>query len=283
MKKLMFAAVVTAGFVANASSESQDEKASQVYEITMTAKTTVAKSGTVSTKKNPFVAQNGTIVYRNQGTQKWKGLLWGCDCNSIKGSWQVVSESAKSVSGCVIWNTKSYEILFLDDMKWRLLNAIGATGKNCEGCWTIGDSSDNSNAFMAFSGFGTLVVNYSSDLCESQSLNCTSYIKSMSGNMAGWMPAPSITTAGTPGTCTFCGGGNAGTADETNVATAWDFCPCEEFGDYAFTAVSGTWTLKYNSSMSKKLKNYSSITDVASMPSSVKAQVLTKIAETLGN
>ena len=73
-----------------------------------------------------------------------------------------------------------------------------------------------------------------------------------------------------------------------DAATAWDFCPCEEYADIGFTAVSGTWSIKYNSSASKKLSGKKdgasrTIVDVVSMPASVKLRVTKKLLETLGN
>ena len=57
-----------------------------------------------------------------------------------------------------------------------------------------------------------------------------------------------------------------------------------DIGDVDFTAVSGTWTLKYNAATSKKLTDKASIIDAgAKMPSSVKQQVEKKILETSAN
>ena len=278
MKKLMFTVLVLAG-IASAYAE---EKAAQVYDITVTVKTTAAKRGKLTPKQNPFVFETDNVVYRAQSTQKWKGLVWGCDCGSIAGKWQVIDETSGSVSGCVLWGGKD-DLLFLDDMNWRLLNAIDKKGDKCEGTWTIGELSEDSKAFLSFAGFGTLAIKYTSAPCEDPELNCTSYLKSMTGNVAGWMPAPAITTAGTPGTCIFCGESEAGEEGTTDYATAWDFCPCEEYADLETTAISGTWTMKYNAKLSQKLKNSAKITNVYKFPAKIEMYVEQKIDEIKGN
>ena len=275
MKKLIMMTTLAMATAQLCGVELSDKEA-QVYDIKVTIKTTVAKSGKLSPKKNPFVSDTDTVVYRSQGSQTWTGVIWGCDCETLLGAWKTIGGGSEVVAGVAIWNSKKpYNIVFLDDMKWRVLNAIEAAGGNVEVAWTIGDSSDASNAFLAFAGFGKLDVN--------TSLECRSIIKSLSGNVAGWMPAPKKVTPGNPGICTFCSGLVGETPDTEEFAVAWVFCPCETIGDTEFTAVSGTWTLKYNNSLSKKLTDQSSILDVyTKFPSNVKTAVASKIAEVSG-
>jgi len=270
-------AIASAAFAA----DEIDTRAAQVYDVTISIKTTAAAKGKVSAKKNPFIGDSSTtITYRKQATQKWIGLIWGCDCESIRGVWQ--SYTGGGVSGCVIWNSKSpYDILYIGDINWRLLNAIDANGNKCEGSWTIGDSGDESNAFLAFSGFGTLSLSAIIEDGVSQLVNCTSNIKSISGNVAGWMPAPSTIKKGKPSKCTFCGIVDPGEEDTEDLAEAWNFCECAaEIGDSEFTTVYGTWSIKYSNALSKKLISADSILDVyKKFPDNVKAAVSGKISE----
>lgn len=274
MKKMLMATAVACGMMGSVLAE---DKAAQVYDMTVTVKTTAAKSGTLSPKKNPFVYDTEKIVYRTQGTQKWKGLVWGCDCNALSGKWQVIDETSGSVAGCVIWNTKNNAIVYLDDLNWRLLNAIDQKGDKCEGAFTIGDMEAESTAFLTFGGFGTLALKYTAPECSEPEYTCASYLKTMSGNVAGWMPAPTLKSAGKPGQCIFCGESDPGEEGSEDAALAWDFCPCEEYADLELTAISGTWTLKYNATLSKKLKNNARITNVYKFPSVVGGQVEAKI------
>lgn len=259
-----------------------EDKAAQVYDVKVTLKTTRATRDSVSALKNAFISESDTIVFRTQGSQTWNGVIWGCSCDAILGKWMVINQSQGIVAGCVIWDTdKSHTIVFDENIHWRLLNAIDKDGTKCEGAWTIGDSSDNSNAFLAFAGFGTLSLSTQKSDGNLVVADCLSFVRTISGNVAGWMPAPFVTTEGKKGICTFC----YSEEDEQDVqdyATAWSFCSCAEFGDSGFTAVSGTWTIKYNASLSKKLRNSTSILDVyKKFPENVKAVVAEKISATL--
>lgn len=261
----------------------EDDKAAQVYDVKVIIKTTTAKKASISASKNAFVSENDTIIYRTQGSKTWNGVIWGCSCDAILGSWTVINQNLGIVAGCVIWDKKSPNtIIFDEDIHWRLLNAIDKTGTKCEGAWTIGDSSDDSNAFLSFAGFGTLSLSTEKSDGDLAIADCMSYVKTISGNVAGWMPAPYVTTPGKKGNCTFCSA-EEDEEDEKNYASAWDFCDCAEFGDVDFTAVSGTWSIKYNAQLSKKLRDSTSILDVyKKFPKSVEESVATKIAETLG-
>ena len=265
------------------SSTSDDTREAQVYNLTITVKTTKAERGKLK-KGHPFDASTDAVIYRKQASQKWAGLIWGCDCDSLAGKWKVVNEDAKFVSGCVIWKTtKPYDVIFLGDINWRLLNAIDKSGDKCEGSWTIGDMSEDAPTFLTFAGFGTLQTVYTVLPCEDPEINCTSYLKSMSGNVAGWMPAPVYITPGTDAHCYVCGDAEPGEEDTVDVATAWDFCPCEEYADIGYTAVSGTWSLKYNATASKKLmKDGATLIKTVKFPANVEKLVDDKMDETLG-
>ena len=230
---------------------------------------------------NAFVYPAETVIYRKPSTITWYGFIWGCDCESVLGKWSVLPTNPNAVSGAVIWTASSpYSIILLDDMRWHVMGAVDKTGKRCEVAWTIGSSEDESNAFLSFAGFGSLTLKgkRSDGFTE---IYCTSYMSSVSGSVSGWMPAPTYCSKGRAATCTFCGIVDAGSDASCEMAEAWNFCPCTEVGDSTFTAVSGTWMLKYNASLSKKLAsntNASSILDVYSkFPSSVRSQIEKKI------
>lgn len=283
MKKTTLALALAAAVGSQVFAETEEDKAAQVYDVKVTIKTTIAKKAKLSASKNPFISESDSIVYRAQGSQSWNGVIWGCSCDAILGSWTVINQGLGIVAGCVIWDKKApHSIIFDEDIHWRLLNAIDKNGNKCEGAWTIGDSSDTSNAFLSFAGFGTLFLSTEKIDGDLTMADCMSYVKSISGNVAGWMPAPYVTVEGKKGKCTFCSS-EPDDEDETNYATAWNFCDCAEFGDSDFTAVSGTWSIKYNAALSRKLRDSTSILDVYSkFPKTVEASVSAKIAETLG-
>ena len=102
MKKLTITTLLAATCAAAAFGATSFPEA-QVYDIKVTVKTTVASRGKLSPKKNPFVTDgSASIVYRKQGSQTWKGLAWGCDCETIFGTWGTPAGNPKVVAGAVI-------------------------------------------------------------------------------------------------------------------------------------------------------------------------------------
>ena len=283
-QKTIIAAFAAALFAAPAFAAEEYEAAAQVYDLTVSIKTTQAAKAKLSPKKNPFIT-DGTVqtVYRKQGTQKWTGVLWGCECEAVMGQWGLIN-GGSTVAGAAIWNTKKpYDVVLVGDIAWHVLNAFDTTGAKIEGAWTIGESTDTSAAFLSFAGFGTLSLNTEKDEDKNLTLeNCGSYIKSISGNVSGWMPAPFVEVTGRAARCTFCGVVDEGTEDTYETAEAWNYCPCIELDGNAVTAVSGTWTLKYNAKNSKTLKQKTSITEVYKFPSSILPYINEKIAEVTG-
>lgn len=285
-KRILAAAGAVASFVATAAFAEEDLRAAQVYDIKVTVKTTQATRGSLSAKKNPFLdGESGSIVYRKQASQTWTGVLWGCGCETIEGSWRTLDDNPAVVAGVVIWNSKKpNDIILLDDLRWHVLNAIDQKGDKCECAWTIGESDDDSAAFLAFSGFGTLSLATEKDEEGALMLReCESVLSSVSGNVAGWVPSPELVTAGKEAVCTFCGVKEAGEESTSERAVAWSYCPCTDFGggEDSFAAVSGTWSFKYSSTLSKKLMKTSSILDAyTKFPSNVRTAVAEKIFET---
>ena len=255
-----------------------DEDIAQVYDISITVKTTQAKKGKLTASTNPFVAETSTVIYRKQASEKWSGLVWGCGCETSLGVWRQLPQGG--VSGVVVWNTKKpYDIILLDDMSWHVLNAIGVKGNEVECAWTIGESINTSSAFLAFSGFGTISLATEKVDGSLEIIECASTLKNVRGNVAGWMQGPTLMTSGRRAVCTFCGVVEEGTEDSVEVAEAWPYCPCTDIDSTELTSVSGTWTLKLNASLSKALLSKTSILEVyKKFPASVSAAVAAKIA-----
>jgi len=302
MKKLTIAAAAAAMSAATFAAVPQ----AQVYDISLTIKTTKAAQATIkSAKVNPFVEIGAEIFYRTQTSITWKGLIWGCNCESINGVWESAKytddsceeQLACTVKGCVIWDTKGKKPVYFggntedaaDFTKpadaagfgfgWQFLQMIGKDAKSLECSWDIGSKGDRCGAspdgyvFKFWgSGFGTakhVPTTYVEEDAEgvkktiTLSYSCANYVNSLSGNFAGWMAAPDDeSTWG----CSFCGG-----ASSCVSADAWAWCEnsltCASCGlvnspfDKERTAAYGTWSIKYNSSASKKLTNVYTIRD----------------------
>lgn len=257
----------------------EDIATAQVYQLKATVKTMTAAKARISPSSNPFMLSTETVIYRKPTTVTWYGFVWGCDCETVTGKWALMPNN-ESVSGAVIWTASSpYSIILLDDMDWHVMGAIDKSGDRCEAAWTIGKSDDASNAFLSFAGFGTLALK-TGKRGEGE-IFCTSYIQSLNGTVSGWMPAPTYFVKGKEAVCTFCGGGDEGTDDTYETAESWNFCTCAKVGDSTFTAVSGTWKMVYNASLSKKLaseKTPSITLAYTKFPASVKRAIEAKIA-----
>ena len=221
----------------------------QVYQFSATLKTTVAARGRVSAAMLTCLDESETLVYRKQGTVKLAGLIWGCECEALAA---VSGWNGEGEDGCVFWDGSNKQLLS-GEFAWKLLNRIDSTAKKSEGAWTY----ESDCYFLTGGGFGSVKV-----------VNEDITIPAMSGNLAGWKCAPGYTyKTGKYIPCTFCDPGQE-ESEEWITAIAWTLCDCGDSED--FTAVSGTWKLKYNATATKKLRNSSSVFDAYKFPDYVK-------------
>lgn len=234
----------------------------QVYEVTMTLKTTLAHKGNTSAIvcSEP---SNTTGLYRKQTTIRIKGLIWGCDCTTISEPIKV--ESADGTYGYVFWNMTTGKVLD-PDFAWTLLNRIDKKLTKVEGAWKM----ENSDLMLVGGGFGTLKDVVDKECCTIESTVLTT----ISGNCAGWMTMPgAIVTKGKDEVCEKCKV-IAGTDDVIAVAPGFSLCECSDDSDQ--TAVSGTWRIKYSKLLSEKWNKAASdtpITTIYKFPSYVLAYI----------
>lgn len=302
MKKLMFGAAVAAIAV---SASAMPEV--QVYDVAFSIKTTKAA---VAKEKDAVYQYTDQLLYRTQTTRTWKGLLWDCDCPAINGEWRYVTdcdgEEVESIAGGILWDAKikGNPVVYLGDgaditnwdtilatvpgshWGWNILNIIEKNCQSCEGLWNIKsyeDVCDNNQLIFNFTGAGFGKISLKDRTQAGDDPACHSYIKSISGNFAGYMYAPAITTDGSSYGCAFCGKGKVDPTCDTAPAFEWclwdDDCQgCDvprELADGAldstdYTAAYGTWSIKYNASASKKLyKKGGSILDAVKVPENV--------------
>lgn len=145
---------------------------------------------------------------------------------------------------------------------WWFLQRIGSRAEKVEGVWEL---LDNYSGFFEYdligAGFGTArmgTVNTTANLVGMGAVAGTAVnglnecgeaiITSMTGNVAG-----NITQSGNNGGCVFCGVVNC---------VAFPFCNCaSSLGVANTTAAFGTWTLRYNQQLSRRLLANGSIRD----------------------
>ena len=236
----------------------------QVYEMTITLKSTVAVSGKITPGVCDTPVQEVNL-YRKQSTVKIKGLFWGCDCETIAEPEFVTSAGA--TYGYIFWNETAHKVID-GEFAWQLLNRIDKKLKKAEGAWTIGGPDDD--VFLVGSGFGTVKDSVTKSSCTIDSVILTP----MSGNCAGWLSLPStVVKKGTTSDCKKCQVVE-GTDDVIAFAPGWSLCACAEGSER--TAASGTWKLKYVSEAAKKWQKADeslSITKVYSFPAYVKSYI----------
>ena len=242
---VLFAAMASAGIYA---------RDPYVYDVHMKVKTTVAKQGKVV--KACQLIDGGTnslssVTYRKQGTVTVRGLIWGCECDTFAGSFGYTKPTE---DGCYFWNVTDARPLANGIATWPVFNRIDKNMKKAEGTMEL--VADGWHLLCG--GFGR------ADVIDSS----IGRLNSLKGSFGGWRMAPTwtYTLYGEP--CTFC---DSGTADitYTEAALAWSMCACAVASER--TTAFGTWSIKYNSSLSSRLRDSTSITDVYSFPSYVKA------------
>ena len=222
-----------------------------VYEVTIKGKSTTARSGKITAEC--LASGNGSVTYRKQGTIAIKGLIWACECDSLLGP---LGFTSSSEDGCVFWDVTNGKLISDGSIFWPVLHRIENKMKKSEGVFEL--TADGWH--LMFAGFGK---------AESFTNNVGRLVN-MKGSFAGYRTAPTWkwTEYGAP--CTFCDSGTADIEFE-ETALAWPLCECAEAAPY--TAVFGTWTLKFNKSLSAKLNDATKITEVYSFPGYVKSRL----------
>jgi hypothetical protein len=247
MKKLMIVAAVAAMTGVAVADP-------QVYDVKLSVKTTACKNGKFTKALEDLgwfapLTKGDPVSFRKQASLTIAGVIWGCDCDAIEEPyWRDygVNKKNHTVGGYAFWNATPSVAIPLQipyvKFSWALLNRIDQMN-TIEGTWMLGDPVVDEALFFLGAGFGKV---------KNAANECASYITSMSGNFAGFIQGG----VGDDDGCIFCG------------AQGWDclvapFCWCENTPDTtAISAAYGSWTLKYNSSASKKLKTKYYITQV---------------------
>lgn len=246
MKKLMFAAA-TAAMIGGVSAaeyydggDCGDEGCKKAYTVTVTLKTTMPDS---KTKKIPGCGCDEDTyectLYYKQGTLKLAGLAWGeglCDdCDlGLGDEFAMWSTSTKAAIDTAALNLQ--------------IGSYDKSGKKAEAYGTL-ISEDGINVMLA--GFGTLKTKGGEkreNKCADPEEFCTSYVKSLSGNAAGFIVRDFFDPDGIYAEC-----------DEADVG-----CCGDQLLENA--AASGTWKVSYNSSASKKLAKGLDITEAYKFP-----------------
>lgn len=223
MKKLlMFAAAMTivgGAFAQCGDSPVVTQACAMVYDVKMSVKTTVGKpiAGRVLESNCGDSEEIGAVCYRTKGSMSLQGYIESCTCD-CEGLMDGVLN---------LWNkkAKTYEVVE-GAFSWMFINIMGKKNTETEGSWVLPLDGIGllGGGVLYGSGFG----NWNSKECR---------VDSMSGNFAGFVSAP------------LCD------SDITCDAAIAYPCACIVPGteDELPTVAFGTWSIKYNKKLSKKL------------------------------
>lgn len=251
MKKLM----ITAAAAAMVSGAFAIGKA-QVYDYTATVKTTACKATKVSSKLVDYFNSNRSFSSANKGlfskgeeigirkqvSLKVAGVIWGCDCITISlPGWRLLDPDGDGrgyLGGYYFWNQQTETIFnpWRTTFRWNVLNRIDTMTK-CEGAYMLYCTQAGQRIFVFGGGFGSV-----------SKTGCDTYVKSMSGNLSGF----SLIPTGAFG-CVLCG--NNGCVVATLCDQCYDIADPAFVNTTALSAVSGTWKIKYNSSVTKRISS----------------------------
>jgi len=259
MKKLMVAAAAAAMIGGAYAMDAQ------VYDFSASLKTTACKETKVSSALAKYFdtrTYNGLALFekgekiglRKQSSRKIVGVIWGCDCPTLitPPAWSVYNN--KTLGGYMFWDqsVNDYFRVRKTSFSWNVLNRIDAMTK-CEGSFTLQNWAVGQSLYLVGAGFGSV-----------KGRDCSTYVKSMSGSVVGYREP----NAGDEIGCVFCD------VNGCVVDPICDYCWVNELVVYnpGRTIAYGTWKIKFNSSVAKKLARKGLLSQVYSFKKAGKAK-----------
>jgi len=195
---MLAVAALVAGGVWAQCSDPVVANCSQVYDFKASLKTTKGKA---------YSGDCDDICYRAKGSRTYKGYIYSCECdctNFVSGS-TLYAYDKKT-------DTEIYGVPY-----WMFLNAVGKSGMEAEGLFVL-------------SGYYQLLYGAGHGKFDDSGL-----LKSMSGNIVGYMEPP------------YC----AQLCTDGEYAVAYPACYWEPVPTIPMP-VYGSWSLKYNKKLSSK-------------------------------
>ncbi len=241
MKKLMMAAAIaamTAGAYADLCDDDPDVVVAdkcEVYNFKMSVKTLVPAKIKCSSDE--------IAVYFKKGTRKFEGILWDCvaTCDDTAPASNFIAWEPKAKQAVTTELSWSGEYWTADALEFSTLDRFGKKANDVEAyadaTFTIGE--------FHLAGFGSYDAK-------------NERIKSISGNVVGMItPATYDVTEKAESKCDD---------DTVNTNVGKVLALCDEFDDWCCTGdeadqvvASGTWSIKYNKTLSKGKKRLSQI------------------------
>ena len=246
MKKLMIAAATAAmigGAFAGGLCSDEVSSGCAVYNVKFKLKTLDAKLANV---KGGDCGEDDKCVYLENATRTIDGIIWDCDatCATLNDDmmnvalWEVKS---KMGVGDLLWFDTTNKVFAANDLPFDLINRYSKKANKVQARWELKDLDLTNKAGV---GAGSVTINaagFGSFDAKKE------IVKSLSGNAVGYF-TQALTTK-------YAECGEPMVADLCTEFTDWctDGEPAEKL------AASGTWSVKYNASLSKGTKSLRSI------------------------
>lgn len=240
MKKLIVAAAIasaaTGAFAVDACGLGDDVACAEVYDVTMTIKTTYCKLLYTPAKSDKCGLSTEEVCdcYREPVIIKVGGVIWSCACTcegDIAGSTLSIAPESRwdldygegFVDSQLFWLAKQKTILE-DVMTFTHLYRIGKNNKKVEAAGTFGP--------LTFAGFGTFATTKAG----------RGVVYTLSGGVAGlWQATPDCTLP--------FSWAKDNEPEELNYCLPYTICPVlnpTQVEDVTVTAAYGLFQLKYN-------------------------------------
>lgn len=241
MKKVMIAAALAAmvgGAFADLCSDA-DTSSCAVYNVKFKLKTLDAK---LSNVKGGDCGQDDKCVYLENATRTIDGIIWDCDatCATLNDNamnvalWEV--KSKMGVGDLLSFDTTN-KVFVANDLPFDLINRYSKKANKVQALWSL-DTMDLNNRDGEDAGAVTIVAAGFGSFDAKKEI-----VKSLSGNAVG-MFTQVLTQK-----YAQCGDPNV-----TDLCTEFtDWCTDGEAAEAL--AASGTWSVKYNASLSKGTKS----------------------------
>jgi hypothetical protein len=241
MKKMILGLMVALGCVCNGFTAETQYK---VYDVKMSLTSTKALGETATPCGESY-------IYRAKKNIKVYGVIAGCGCLAAAGDPTCVNFLY------VFWDATSKVQLTNVTYKTEIVQRIGKDENTVEHLVTFTvEDQQGFQYHLQLAGFGKYH--------ESKNSSEFDYLSISNGKVTGWKDAPYLTVRGSCGPC-------AEIPDETTQSAALTICDCacslSETWDK--TVVNGTYTMKYNSSKSKKAEKNGLTNKTLGLPSYV--------------
>ena len=247
MKKLMIAAAAAAmvggAFAGGLCNDEVGSSGCAVYNVKFTLKTLDAK---LSKVKGGDCGDDDKCVYLDNATRKIDGIIWDCaaTCDTLNADamnvalWEV--KSKMGVGDLLSFDTTN-KVFVANNLPFSFINRYSKKANKVQALWKLEDLDLTNKAGVGAGSVTIAAAGFGSFDAKKE------IVKSLSGNAVGFF-TQALTTK-------YAECGDPKVVDLCTEFTDW----CTDGEATEALAASGTWSVKYNASLSKGTKSLRSI------------------------